>query len=123
VAVHIRGLAVCLSTAAAVLTGCGECSDCEQGPVPAAYVRVQTATSTGPMSGVAVRFERQAFVPLTAATGALGDYTFEALQAVDGETATVVIEPPAAYTTPAPQVLSLILNDTVHVQILLNAAP
>jgi hypothetical protein len=70
-----------------------------------------------------VQLERNGFVPLVAGTDALGEYTFEALEASDGETATLVAAPPAGYATPAPRVLSLVLNDTLRVQMMLEAAP
>jgi hypothetical protein len=120
---HIWGIALCLSTIAPVITGCSECSDCERGPNPVAYARVRTATSTGPLGGVAVRLERQAFVPLTAATDVLGEHMFEVLNASIDEAAAVIVTPPAGYTAPAPQVLSLFPGDTVEVQVLLGAAP
>jgi hypothetical protein len=72
---------------------------------------------------LAVRLERQAFAPLTAATSELGEHTFEVLDASFGQTATVIVEPPAGYTAPAPQLLTLIPSDTVDVQLLLEAAP
>jgi hypothetical protein len=122
-AAHIWGIALCLSTTATVVTGCSECSDCERGPIPVAHVRVRTATSTGPLGGVAVRLERQAFVPLTATTSVHGEHMFEVLDTFIGEAAAMIVEPPGGYTAPAPQVLSLFPGDTVEVQILLEAAP
>jgi len=121
-AMHILGFVLCLTTAAAVIIGCGENSSSHQGPNPVAYVRVQTATSTGHLGGVAVRLERQGFVPLTAATGAIGGHLFEVIDAAIGEPAAVIVEPPAGYAAPAPRVLSLVPSDTVDVQVLLEAA-
>jgi hypothetical protein len=67
--------------------------------------------------------ERSAFVPLIAATDSLGGHTFEALEAVDGEEATLTVVPPSAYATPTPQVLSLVLSDTLDVQVDLEPVP
>ena len=116
-------VALCLSPAAPAITGCGECSGCDLGPIPPAYVRVQTATSTGPLGGLAVRLERQGYVAVSATTGALGTYTFEALDPRKAEIVTVIAEPSVEYTTPAPHALFLIPSDTVDVQLLLEAAP
>jgi hypothetical protein len=119
----LRWLALCLSPVPVVFEGCTECSDCHQGPIPVAYVRVLTATATGSLPGVAVQLERPGFVPLSAATDDLGQHTFEVLEAVDGESATLNVAPPPEYATPAPQVLSLTLNDTLAVEVMLQAAP
>jgi hypothetical protein len=72
---------------------------------------------------VTVHLERQAFVPLIAATNGLGEHTFEVLDAVDGETATLIVEPPPGHAIPAPRMLALVLNDTLNLQVLLEAAP
>ena len=120
---RFRWLALCLSPVAVMLEGCTECPDCRQGPIPAAYVQVQTATAVGSLPGVAVQLERTGFAPLSAATDALGQHTFEVLEAVDGESATLIVAAPDEYATPAPQALSLVLNDTVALEVVLEAAP
>jgi hypothetical protein len=119
---HIKWMALSLSTAT-IFAGCGECSDCDRGPIPVGYVRVQTATSVGPLGGVGVRLELPTAFPLVASTNALGEHVFEVLEIVDGEEATLIVVPPSAYATPPPRLLSLVLGDTLDVQVLLESAP
>jgi hypothetical protein len=47
---------------------------------------------------------------------------FEVLDAAIGERAAVIVEPLTGYRAPPPQTLSLVPSDTVHVQVLLQAA-
>jgi hypothetical protein len=47
----------------------------------------------------------------------------QALEAVDGEEATLTVIPPSGYVTPAPQVLSLLLSDMLDVQVDLETVP
>jgi len=108
---------------AAMLEGCSECSDCDRGPIPVAYVQVRTISPAGSLGGVMVRLERQGFVPLIATTDTVGEHTFEALEAVDREVATLIVTPPAGYTSPPPRILSLVLNDTLGVEVPLEATP
>ena len=119
---HIRWLPLFV-LAPAILEACGECSDCDRGPIPVAYVQVRTVTLAGGLAGIAVRLERQGFVPLSAATDAVGEHTFEALEAADGEQVTLIVTPPTGYVTPSPRVLSLVLNDTVNSQVMLESTP
>jgi hypothetical protein len=112
----------CLVASAAALEACAECSDCDR-VLPVAYVRVHTVSSAANVPGVYVRLERSSFVPLIAATDSLGEHTFEALEAVDGEEATLTVIPPPAYATPAPQAVSLALNDTLEVKVALRPVP
>lgn len=88
-----------------------------------AYVRVRTVTSTGTLPGVNLSFESPTFVPEKATSGSDGTHTFEVLEAVDGQAATLIISPPSQYAAPPPQELSLVVNDTVHVEVLLEPAP
>lgn len=120
---NVRWLALCFSLTAVMLEGCAECSDCDQGPIPVAYVRVRTSSSVGSVPGVAVQLERNGFVPLSAATDALGEYTFEALEAGDGDRATLIVTPPSGYAMPALRVLSLVMNDTLDVEVVLEPEP
>jgi hypothetical protein len=119
----VRWFGAFLAASAVVLEACTECDDCDRGPIPVAYVRVHTATSSASVPGVGVRLERNGFVPLIAATDSLGEHTFEALEAVDGEEATLTVIPPSGYGTPAPQLLSLVLSDTLDVQVDLETVP
>ncbi len=121
---RLRWFALGLTPLAAVLLeSCTECSDCRQGPIPVAYVQVWTATAAGPLPGTAVQLERTGFASLSATTDALGQHTFEALEAVEGEAATLIVGPPPEYAAPAPQSISLVLNDTLAVEVMLQATP
>jgi hypothetical protein len=60
---------------------------------------------------------------LIGATDDLGEHTFEVLYAADHEPATLIVEPPPAHANPAPRVLALVLNDTLDVEVVLEAAP
>jgi hypothetical protein len=88
-----------------------------------AYVRVRTVTSTGTLPGVNLSFESPTFVPEKATSGSDGTHTFEVLEAVDGQAATLIISPPSQYAPPPPQELTLVVNNTVHVEVLLQPAP
>ncbi len=114
-----RYLVLCLLPVAAI-DGCADCSDCQRGPIPVAYVTVRTTTSAGGLPGVTVHLERPGFVPLISVTDSLGRHTFEALEAVDGEQVTLIVAPPPAYAEPAPRALALALNDTLDVEVVLD---
>ena len=118
-----RWLILSILLIATILEGCSDCSDCDRGPIPVSYVRVHTATSAGSLAGVDVRLERNGFVPQIAATDALGEHTFEVLEAADREEVTLIVFPPLAYASPAPRAVSLVPSDTVAVEVVLEQTP
>ena len=116
-----RRLFVLSIMSTALLQGC-ECDDCNR-VLPVAFVRVRTSTSSGPLGDVHLLFERQAFTPVTATTDSDGRYTFDALEAIDGEVVTVSVAPPVEYAEPAPRQVSLVVGDTIDVEVVLEPAP
>ncbi len=117
-----RWLLLCIVPVASLMEGC-ECDDCGRGPIQVAWVKVRTSASTGLVSGIPVQLERNGFVPLVASTDTHGVYTLEALEALDGEQATLVVAPLATYATPEPQGVALAVGDTVAVDVVLEPAP
>jgi hypothetical protein len=117
-----RWLFLCLVPVAGLLEGC-ECDDCERGAIPIAWVRVRTSTPTGTVAGANLLLERNGFSPLTGSTDAQGEYTFDALEAVEGEPATLTVSPSPTYAPPEPRVIALVLNDTIKVEVVLEPAP
>ena len=106
-----------------LLGGCNECSDCGGGPIPVAYLRVITRTTTGSLSGVDVRLDRQGFTPLAGTTDLAGEYLFEVLEVAAGEAATLTTTPNAGLVAPPPQTVTLEPSDTVEVDVLLEPGP
>jgi hypothetical protein len=116
-----RWLVIGLMPVAGLLASC-ECDDCGRDSIPIAWVRVRTSTATGTVADVNLLLERGGFTPLTATTDTQGEYTFDALEAVEGEQATLTVIPSPAYTAPEPRVLALVLNDTLKVEVVLEPA-